>query len=185
MEKIAVRNRSNSTVFYSIPEMGIRREYAPGETKRITKEEIEALTYRSGGLTLINRFLQVNDQKVLETMSVSVEPEYWLDDDGVKALLQNGSLDEFLDCLDFAPVGVIELIKKYAVSLPLNDVAKRKALKEKTQYDVDTILRNEAFANEEDETPAVETPKRRVQKDATTVARRATPEYKVVSTKKE
>ena len=45
INKVAVKNRSNSTVVYSIPEMNIRREYAPGETKKVPKEEIEALTY--------------------------------------------------------------------------------------------------------------------------------------------
>jgi len=39
--------------------------------------------------------------------------------------MKTGSLDEFLDCLDFAPEGVTDLIKTLAVELPLNDVAKR------------------------------------------------------------
>lgn len=185
MDKIAVKNRSNSVVVYSIPEMGVRREYAPGETKRVMKDEIEALTYRAGGMNLLTRFLQVNDESVLQSISMSVEPEYWLNDEEVKKLLLTGSLDEFLDCLDFAPEGVIELIKKYAVSLPLNDVAKRKALKDKTKYDVDSILRNEMLAQEEDKPVATEAPKRRVQKATTeTSERRTTPAYKVVSPSK-
>ena len=49
-------------------------------------------------------------------------------------------MDEFLDCLDFAPDGVIDLIKQYAVALPLNDVAKREALKNKFDYDVDNVI---------------------------------------------
>ena len=185
MDKIAVKNRSNSTVVYSIPEMGIRREYAPGETKRVMKDEIEALTYRAGGMNLLNRFLQVGDESVLQAMSMSVEPEYWLSEEEVKKLLLTGSLDEFLDCLDFAPEGVIELIKKYAVSLPLNDVSKRKALKDKTKYDVDSILRNEMLAQEEDKVAVADAPKRRVQKATSeTSERRVTPTYKVVSPSK-
>ena len=31
-----VKNRSSSMVVYSIPEAGIRREFTPGETKRIS-----------------------------------------------------------------------------------------------------------------------------------------------------
>ena len=99
INKVAVKNRSNSTVVYSIPEMNVRREYAPGETKKIPKEEIEALTYRSGGANLIQRFLVI-DQETLNDISMNVEPEYWLDDEGVKKLLTEGSLDAFLDCLD-------------------------------------------------------------------------------------
>ena len=177
--KIAVKNRSNSIVVYSIPEMNIRREYAPGETKRVMKEEIEALSYRSGGMNLMQRFLQI-EQEMLDEISVAVEPDYWLDDEGVKKLLLTGSLDEFLDCLDFAPSGVIDLVKKYAISLPLNDVAKREALLKKTKFDVDAILRNQKLAKEDEPNIEQPTPQRRVQKTEGT-GRRTTPTYKVVS----
>ncbi len=40
-----VKNRSSSTVVYRIPEDNIRREFAPGETKRISFGELEKLTY--------------------------------------------------------------------------------------------------------------------------------------------
>ena len=49
-------------------------------------------------------------------------------------------MDAFLDALDFAPIGVIDLIKSMAVSLPLTDYNKRQALKEKTGFDVDKAL---------------------------------------------
>ena len=182
INKVAVKNRSNSTVVYSIPEMNIRREYAPGETKKVLKEEIEALTYRSGGANLIQRFLVV-DQETLNDISMNVEPEYWLDDEGVKKLLTEGSLDSFLDCLDFAPAGVIDLVKKYAVALPLNDVEKRKALKKATGFDVDVILRNKQLAEEEADKIEPSAPQRRV-KPATESGRRTTPQYKVVSVQK-
>jgi len=50
--------------------------------------------------------------------------------------MQTGSLDEFLDCLDFAPDVVKDMIKDISVTLPLNDVAKRDAIKEKLNFDV-------------------------------------------------
>lgn len=183
-KQIAVKNRSDSVVIYHIPEMNIRRQYAPGETKRISKEELESLSYRSGGTILMRDFLQI-EEAGLNEIEMSVEPEYWLDDEGVKKLLTTGSLDEFLDCLDFAPSGVIDLIKKYAISLPLNDVAKREALLKKTQFDVDAVLRNQKLAKEDE--PNIEqaaAPQRRVQKTETS-GRRTTPTYKVVTPKGE
>lgn len=176
--KIAVKNRSSSIVVYSIPEMSIRREYAPGETKRVSREEIEALSYRSGGMNLMKRFLQI-EESMLNEISMTVEPEYWLDDEGVKKLLATGSLDEFLDCLDFAPSGVIDLVKKNAISLPLNDVAKREALLKKTGFDVDTVLRNQKLAKEDEPNIEQPAPQRRVQKADT--GRRTAPNYKVIS----
>jgi hypothetical protein len=50
--------------------------------------------------------------------------------------MQTGTLDQFLDCLDFAPESVREIIKDMAVELPLNDVAKRNAVQEKLGFDV-------------------------------------------------
>jgi len=79
-----------------------------------------------------------------------------------------------LDCLDFAPEGVKELIKTLSVELPLNDVAKREAVFEKLGFNVDNAIRIE----KESMDPEVEEAQpahRRVQKTeqkATTTVRR-------------
>ena len=65
-----------------------------------------------------------------------IQPEYFYEKQQVIQLLKNGSMDEFLDCLDFAPEGVIQLLKNCAVELPLNDVAKREVLLDKLDFDV-------------------------------------------------
>ena len=51
-----VKNRSSSVVVYNIADDGIRREFAPGEIKKITFEELQKLTYQSGGQALINNY---------------------------------------------------------------------------------------------------------------------------------
>jgi hypothetical protein len=43
----------------------------------------------------------------------------------IQKLILTGTLDEFLDCLDFAPIGTIDLLKAYCVSLPVTDYEKR------------------------------------------------------------
>jgi len=70
------------------------------------------------------------------------EQEYFYTKEDIIRLMQEGSLDEFLDCLDFAPEGVLESIKTLSVELPLNDVAKRKAILEKLNFNVDNAVRN-------------------------------------------
>lgn len=137
-----VKNRSDGMVVYSIPEKNIRREFSPGESKKISFEELEKLSFQSGGRALMQDYLQILDQEVTDELGIRTEPEYFLDEQGVKTLLLTGSLDEFLDALDFAPDGVIDLIKKYAVELPLGDYQKRKALKEKTGFDVDKAIQH-------------------------------------------
>jgi len=97
-----------------------------------------------------------------------VEPEYKYSRSDVLNLLKNGSLDEFLDCLDFAPSGVKELIKDLAVELPLNDVAKRDAILEKLGFDVTKALEIQKMINDPGEENAETTTRRRVVKKATT-----------------
>lgn len=188
-KKVVVKNRSSSMVVYSVPEMGVRREFAPSEVKRIDMDELTALSYVPGGMNLIRKHLFIQDEEALEEMSVKVEPEYYLDEKGVIELLEHGSLDAFLDCLDFAPQGVLDLIKKHAVALPVNDNRKRDAIKNKMGFDVTAALKHleEARLAEEKErgesTEAV-APVRRVKTETTNAStgrRTATPQYKVVS----
>ena len=141
-EKIcSVKNRSSSMVCYRIPELNIRREFAVGETKKIPYDELVKLTYQSGGRELMTHFLQI-DMEATEDLGIHTEPEYSMSEEDIVKLIKEGSLDAFLDCLDFAPVGVIDLVKRLSVSTPLTDYDKRQALKEKTGFDLDTALRH-------------------------------------------
>lgn len=145
MSKIyLVKNRSSSIVSYKIPEDNIRRQFSPGEVKKITHEELEKLTYQAGGDFLIRHYLQIDDPQAAQEFNagIPVEPEYHLTEAGVRNLLINGSLAELLDALDFAPAGVINLIKTEAVKLPLGDIPKLNAIKSKTGYDCAAAIRH-------------------------------------------
>lgn len=177
---LKVKNRSASLAVYSIPEINIRREFAPGETKNITYGELEKLSYQPGGRAIMQNFLQIIDPEATGDLGINREPEYDLSEQQIVDLMTKGSLDAFLDCLDFAPVGVIDLIKKFSVSLPLNDIDKRDALKKKTGFDVTVALANMQKEKEDMETPAVENKERRVKAESTPEGRRTTPKYNVV-----
>lgn len=181
--KYNVKNRSSSVVVYRIPESNLRREFAPGETKQIPFGELEKLTYQQGGREMLEQFLQIVDEAATSNLNVHREVEYDMSEAQVRDLLLSGSLDAFLDALDFAPIGVIDLIKTMAVQLPLTDLNKRKALKDKTGFDVDKALIHleEEKAEEEENhiTPVAQ--ERRVKTEATTTGRRTTSNYKVVS----
>lgn len=171
-----VKNRSTSMVVYRIPEDGVRREFAPGESKKISYKELEKLSYQSGGRALMTNFLQITDEKVTEDLNIHTENEYYMSEEQIVELLQTGDINAFLDCLDYAPVGVIDLIKKYSVSLPLNDVEKRQALKQKTGFDVARAL--EHIREEQTESEVnVEAP--------SSSGRRTTTNYKVVAKKED
>ena len=177
---LKVKNRSASLAVYSIPEINIRREFAPGETKNITYGELEKLSYQPGGRAIMQNFLQIIDPGATGDLGINREPEYDLSEQQIVDLMTKGSLDAFLDCLDFAPVGVIDLIKKFSVSLPLNDINKRDALKKKTGFDVTVALANMQKEREDMETPAVENKERRVKAESAPEGRRTIPKYNVV-----
>ena len=177
---LKVKNRSASLAVYSIPEINIRREFAPGETKNITYGELEKLSYQPGGRAIMQNFLQIIDPEATGDLGINREPEYDLSEQQIVDLMTKGSLDAFLDCLDFAPVGVIDLIKKFSVSLPLNDIDKRDALKKKTGFDVTVALANMQKEKEDIGTPTVENKERRVKTESAPEGRRTTPKYNVV-----
>ena len=184
---VIVKNRSSNTVSYSIPEDGIRRHFSQGEEKTLPLSEMEKLTYRPGGSYLIANYLQIKDAEAIEKLGMNIEPEYNMSVEDVKKLMLEGSLDAFLDCLDFAPAGVIQIIKDLAVKLPLNDVAKRKAIKDKTNFDVDRAIANiqaekaAELAEKGGESAESGVKQRRVQPEEKPAGRRTTPNYNVVS----
>ena len=168
---INVTNRSAGTVVYRIPEDNLRREFYPHETKKIEKEEIEKACSQPGVRELFCDYLFVDDEQVLhDILNFDEQPEYWLTEDMIPTWLNTCSFDEFRDAIDFAPLGVIDLIKKYAVSTPLNDFTKREILFNKLDFNVTNAIKN----IEEEKTPTKET---------TTTKRRTETSYKQPTTR--
>ena len=134
---IKVVNKDFGTVGYTIPELGVHRNFYAGESKDISFDELEKLTFIPGGEVILKQYLEITDEEAVNQLfSTKVEPEYHYTKEDIEELMKTGSLDQFLDCLDFAPMVVKELIKTLAVELPLNDVQKREAIKEKLNFDV-------------------------------------------------
>ena len=154
---VRVTNRDNGHVGYRIPDMNnLVRDFSANEKKKITVEELKKLAYISGGPTLIRDYLIIDDAEVVKEVLGEVEPEYYYTEDDVKNLLLTGSLDALKDCLEFAPKGTIDLVKKLAIEMPLNDIAKRKAILEMTGFNVDAaIMVNEETKEESDDTQRV------------------------------
>ena len=100
-----------------------------------------------------------------------------MNENNVIDLLKNGSLDEFLDCLDYAPEGVIELIKKFAVQLPLDDYKKRQALKNKTGFDTDAAVANSGLEPD----PKEEEKNKQATEEPVSGRRTVATKYKVVT----
>lgn len=151
--KIKVKNRNNGSIGYTIPDMhNLHRKFYANETKEITYEELQKLSYLPGGVYMLENYLVILDNdEARDALLGQVELEYGYTDEDVKNLLLNGSLDELLDCLDFAPVGVIELVKTLAVELEINDLSKRNAITNKTGFNINNAIEIKHISEEEDE----------------------------------
>lgn len=178
---VNVTNRDAGQVIYSLPDRGIRRVFNAGESKKIELEELRQLSYSSGGEFLLKNCLIVNNTDALSALNINVEPEYFYTEEEVKTLLSTGSLDELEDCLNFAPEGVIDLVKKIAVETEIPDTRKRKLITEKTGFNIDNAINVNHIMSEETEEPQTETPAKTRKAAPLKTARKATPKYKVVS----
>ena len=168
-----VKNRSASSVVVRIPEINVRKEFAPGQVLTMTYDELTRLSFQPGGRALMENFLQIMEDEVNDALGVVREAEYYMTEQQIVDMLKSGSLEQFEDCLDFAPIGVIDLVKQFSVQLPLTDTRKIKALKDKTGFDVERALEN-ARADEEDDEPDSE-------KSANRPSRRTNVDYKAPS----
>ena len=180
---IKVMNRDNGTVGYTIPDLNnLHRNFQPKEEKEVTMEELRKLSYLPGGETIIKDCLIIENEEALKELLSDVEPEYFYTEEDIKTLLTSGTIDQFMDCLDFAPIGVIDLVKDLAVKMEVNDIRKRQAILEKTGFDVSKAIEINKETSEEE--TLVEKTRRAQPISATTTnantGRRTTPpKYKV------
>jgi hypothetical protein len=184
---VKVTNRAFGHTGYSLPERNIRRQFEPKQTKEITMGELRELDGISGGHYLLENCLIVKNEEAVAELLGEVEPEYYYTEKEIKDLLLTGTLDELKDCLDFAPVGVLNSVKELAVELQLNDMNKREAIYEALGFDVTNAIRiNKESQIVEEEKPKQKTRRTgaKTQEEETTTQqtgrRTNPPKYKVV-----
>lgn len=185
-ELIKVTNKGRGITGYVIPDLGnLYREFMPRETKEITMEELRKLSYIPGGKAMLKNYLLIQNEAAVKELLNEVQPEYYYTEADVKDLLLNGSLDALKDCLDYAPAGTLDLVKKLAVDLELNDVKKRDAIREMLGFNVTKAIELEKETSAEEDKPEVKPTRRVAVKTTATTGRRTasptvTKEYKVV-----
>lgn len=152
---VRISNRSGGTVVYSVPEMHVIRTFTEREVKEVPFAELQAVSYQPGGRALLYHYLMIENEEALRLLiNKQEEPEYWLTEDKIGEWINTSSIDEFTDALNFAPSGVKELIKKYAVSVPLNDLRKCSLVREKLNFDVQAAIANNMAEKEAEDAAA-------------------------------
>ena len=135
-DKVRVENRANAIVVYRVPESKILRRFVAGEVKEIEMGELRQAIQIPGTYRLIESDLIIHNKEAVDELFPNAEPEYFYDKNDVDFLLEQGTLDQLKDALDFAPQGVIDLIKERAVRNELNDMRKREAILAATNFNV-------------------------------------------------
>ena len=136
MDKVRIENRANAIVAYRVPESNLIRRFVAGEIKEVAMGELRQAVQIPGTKRLIENNLIIHSKEAVDELLPGAEPEYYYTAKDVDFLLEKGTLDQLLDALDFAPQGVVDLIKERAVKTELNDVRKRDAILDQTNFNV-------------------------------------------------
>ena len=196
---ISVTNRDNGEVACLLSN-GRVINFNQGQTKNVSLDDLLELKSTDGGTCLLKEYLVINDKDALAALDMEdVEPEYYYSEKEVRKLLSEGTLEQLEDCLNFAPGGVIDIVKDIALEIELPDTRKRKLLMEKIGFDLDSVLRvkqvldtpaptKEDTKKERKATPVTVdnsgAPKRKAAPVVSEI-KKEIPEYKVVSIDKE
>jgi hypothetical protein len=95
-----------------VPESKIISRFVEGEIKEIPMGELRQAIQIPGTKRTIESNLIIHDKTAVEELLPNAEPEYFYNAKDVEFLLTRGTLDQLKDALDFAPPGVIDLIKE-------------------------------------------------------------------------
>lgn len=183
---INVTNRSHSSVGYPVPDNanGLTRQFAVGETKQISFDELQKLSWMPGGMYLLQNCLVIKNEEAVSEILGDVEPEYYYSEQDVRNLLENGTIDQLLDCLDYGTDGVIDLLTNLAVELEIPDMRKRTAIMNKTGFNINRAieLRHEDEEDEVAAAPPTQKARRAAPMETSSANHRRTaaPKYKVV-----
>ena len=183
IQYVKVTNRNNGYTGYTLTS-GVKRLFNIGETKQISIDELRELSQIDGGEYMLRNYLIVDDKSALEFLNITPEPEYYYTEKEIKVLLEEGSLDQLEDALNFAPQGVLDLIKDISIKIELPDTRKRKMIFDKTGFSVDNAITVNKIVNADvEEAPVQEEVKRK----AAPISQQSEPDrkskYTVVSTK--
>lgn len=161
-QEIEVVNMTNHKVGYNLGDENIHRTLQPDEHRKILAGELRKLNYQKGGHILLTDYLSVKNAELAREFGVNVDDqiEYnWTSTD-IDRVLNEGSYDELMDAMDFAPEGIKQRLAARAVELKINDSNKRKIITDKSPYDIDAQIKNVEIATANVE-PVVEEPKKR------------------------
>ena len=161
-KRVKVVNRASGSLAYKIDTLRVTRHWRkPGDYLNISIAELLELKTVKGGQSLLENYVIIEDKEALSVLfpDQELEPEYNYGIKEIEVLLYEADTEQLLDALDFAPKGVLDLIKsKSAEKLP-NTTAKIEAINKKFKIDLNKV--NEFYQEKEIKEESPEPTRRR------------------------
>lgn len=148
---ISLLNRDTGSVGYTLDDTGTHRRFTPGETKQVTFDEVEKLSWAPGGKELLKDYLIIQDEEAAREILGDIEPEYFYTKETIQKLLSEGTLEQLQDTLDFGPKGVVDLVKQEAVEMRIDSTVKREEIQKHTSFNVDRAIQINKESEEDGE----------------------------------
>lgn len=177
--RVSVRSRTEGSVAYKLDSLRVARSWPKsGSVLQISIDELKELMVYPGGEYILRNLVIIEDEAArIEILGAEVQPEYNYTEDEIKYLLYEAEDNALLDCLDYAPVGVLELIKEFSLEKMPNTTAKIKAINQKLNINLNKII--EMMRDDDDD--AAKQPTANGRRTAPVVLPEKKEKYKVVS----
>lgn len=151
--KVKVSNRSDGSVGYKLDALHIKRHWRhPGDYINIPIEELLELKSSRGTKYILDHLLKIEDNaaRALVFDEAPLPPEYDYSEAEVEQLLYAGTNEQLYDALDYAPDGVLSIIRTKACQKLPDTMAKIEAINKKFNISLVTIYQNGVLAKQED-----------------------------------
>lgn len=156
-----VTNRSDGTAGYELPELNVRRVFSLNESKDIPEKELKALSQTDGGAELIKHYLMVEDKDWVKENLPNAPIEYFWGINEIKKCMLEDDAELFAETLEYAPRGIVDLIKFLSWKMPLTDLNKVNIIQEKLGFNVQAAIAIMSNTSQAKPTAAKERKRRR------------------------
>ena len=150
--KVTVKNRTKGMVGYKIDTLRVYRHWdKTGDVLFITIDELIELSTLPGGLKLLEKYLLIEDEEaIMAVFGREMEPEYKYTEKEIEFLLYKAEDDQLFDCLDYAPEGVLRIIRSKSIDRIPNTTAKVEAINKRLNINL-SVIRTNAESPENDD----------------------------------
>ena len=106
---VKVINKFSGTVGYDVPEMGVHRNFYPKESKEISFEELERLSFIPGGDVILRNYLEIVDEDVIMALFMMVKQKKLLKQELLDVVLHR--LKQIMQLPHHLDVDISQLLK--------------------------------------------------------------------------